>query len=77
MRRWLADRRGDMMAGALTFSLTALVALALVSFASTTATPRSRLWHAGRLIGANGREQPRADRHAASPTSGVVRVDIG
>ena len=42
MRRWLAGRRGDMVEGALTFPLMALVTLALVNlalagFSSTTA----------------------------------------
>ena len=40
MRRWLADRRGDMAEGALTFPLMILVTLALVNLCLAGLSPR-------------------------------------
>ena len=42
MRRWLADHRSDMVEGALTFSLMALVALAAAQQARPATSCRSR-----------------------------------
>ena len=61
MRRWLTGRRGDMVEGALTFPLMALVTLALVNLAlagfSATTANHAAGYGARRRLGGPGRSR--------------------